>query len=396
MRISPTKFYKDPLLITAVIGLIFAAFAVARGELLQCFIGLGVAAIIFGFNLYLANRPASHIGADAVTSHRRLTRLLDNPALSPPKSCEDVVAAIRAAAGESEQAIADTVDHACQSFHQGQAEEAEIEFRRLTERFPNAAELHFNLGFVYLFENKPAQAVQEFRTALKLKPDPDSCNNLGLALADDHQIEEALAVFREGLQKYPDHIALHINLGGLLLDLGKPEQAERCFQDALKHDPRHFGVCYSLGNVFLEQRKFERAIQSYHDALADKPDHSMTHNNLGVAYMRQNRIDRALVSFEKAVQANPDNLEAQNNLGALCFGQGDLTRAITAFTEVLRIKPDCFEAQFRLGIACMVQGEKEEAVGHFQRFIEIAPPERHQQAAHARRLIRDCGGSAES
>ena len=61
--------------------------------------------------------------------------------------------------------------------------------RRAIELNPSSAEAHHLLGMIYFKEKKPAQAVDAFTYALKLKPAyPDALNDLAEGLSDPGEI----------------------------------------------------------------------------------------------------------------------------------------------------------------------------------------------------------------
>ena len=106
-------------------------------------------------------------------------------------------------------------------------------------------------------------------------------NNLGLALAQKGQVDEAVTHFRKALEIKPDYANAHQNLGVALEGRGQSDAAIAHYQRALELKP-------------------------------DYPD--ITHNNLGSALARRGQLDAAIVHFRKALELRPDYVEARNNL----------------------------------------------------------------------------------
>ncbi len=71
-------------------------------------------------------------------------------------------------------------------------------------------------------------AVQHLRTALTLAPDDtNSLVGLGVAVARQHKLTEAIHTFHKALEQEADNPWAHRNLGGCLLqEQGKAEEAE--------------------------------------------------------------------------------------------------------------------------------------------------------------------------
>ena len=142
-------------------------------------------------------------------------------------------------------------------------------------------------------------------------------NNLGVSLADQGKLDEAIAHYCEALRIKPDYANAHNNLGVALADRGKTD----------------------------------RAIAHYSEALRIQPDYADAHINLGVSLAEQGKVDQAIVHFTEALRIQPDSAKAQNDLGVALASQGKVDQAIAHFTEALRIQPDYADAQKNLGIA---------------------------------------------
>ncbi|MCX7918942.1 MAG: tetratricopeptide repeat protein [bacterium] len=107
-----------------------------------------------------------------------------------------------------------------------------------------------------------------------------ACNNLGLALAEKNQFDEAVKYYRKALELKPDFAYPYNNLGILLLKEGKLDQA----------------------------------IPYFNQALARYPTFTEAMNNLGIALALQGKLLEAKQCFQKVLELNPYNTRAQYNL----------------------------------------------------------------------------------
>jgi Flp pilus assembly protein TadD len=88
--------------------------------------------------------------------------------------------------------------------------------------------------------NRKADAIQQFRRAVRLQPkDWETLYALGEELAFDGQVEEAALRFQQVLQLKPDYPPAHLNLGVALVALQHPDQAVAQFQETLRLDPQN-------------------------------------------------------------------------------------------------------------------------------------------------------------
>jgi tetratricopeptide (TPR) repeat protein len=181
---------------------------------------------------------------------------------------------------------------------QGKPAEAIAEYRTAIRSKPNLAEAHYNLGSALSAQGKPAEAIAEYRTVIQIKPDyADAHHNFGSALSAQGKVAEAIAEYREAIQIKPD--------------------------DALAHN--------SLGNALAAQGKLEEAIAIYRTAIRLKPDLASTYYNLGIALSDQGKVAEAIAEYRAAIRLKPDSAEAHCNLGYLLQQQGRFTEGLREF-----------------------------------------------------------------
>ena len=185
-----------------------------------------------------------------------------------------------------------------------------------------------NLGNLYASKGRLDLAIQQYRTALRLKPDfAEAQNNLGLAYASQGRIDTAIAQYRAAIRLKPDYAGAYNN----------------------------------LGNIYSSQGRLDLAMQQYRTALRLKPDFAEAHYNLGFAYDSQGRIEPAIAQYRAAIKSKPDYAEAYNNLGNLYADKGRLDLAIQQYQAALRLRPDDAEAHFNLGVIYLKSGAIERA-----------------------------------
>ncbi len=92
--------------------------------------------------------------------------------------------------------------------------------------------------------------------------------NLGCALADRGQFDEAIAQYRKALEIEPDHVNAHYNLGLALVERGQVEEAIAHYRKALDINPDYALVHVNLGNALAGRGKLDEAREHYQTALA--------------------------------------------------------------------------------------------------------------------------------
>ncbi|HEX4713338.1 MAG TPA: tetratricopeptide repeat protein, partial [Ktedonobacteraceae bacterium] len=174
---------------------------------------------------------------------------------------------------------------------------------------------HNNLGVALARQGKLPEAIQHFERALQLKPDyAEAYDNLGAALVRQGKLPEAIEQYERALQLKPDYVEACNNLGAVLADQGKVSEAVQYYKRALEVDPSYAEAYYNLGNVLAHQGKLPEAIQHYQRALQVNPDYAEACYNMGVALQGEGKVAEAVQQFEQAIQLKSDYVEALNNL----------------------------------------------------------------------------------
>ena len=140
---------------------------------------------------------------------------------------------------------------------------------------------------------------------------------LGTALAARGQLAEALDDFREALQIRPDYAEPHNNLGIIFAMSGNLDEAVEHFHEALRFRPNYADAHLNLGFALVSQGKLDEAIQQYQEVLRLAPDDAEAHFNLGIALARLGRRDQAMTQFREALRLKPDFAEAGEQLRTL-------------------------------------------------------------------------------
>ena len=163
--------------------------------------------------------------------------------------------------------------------------------------------------------------------------------------------ESSETLWTDTLAKNPDCWIGHNNLGDALLQKGQVNEALEQFQKAVAIKPNYVDACNNLGNALLQKGQVDEAVAQYQKAMAINPSYADARNNLGVVLLHKGQLDEAFDQFQKAMAINPNYADARDNLGVLLIQKGQLDEAITQFQEALRLKPDFSPAQDNLAKA---------------------------------------------
>ena len=172
--------------------------------------------------------------------------------------------------------------------------------------------------------------------------------NLGVALFQKGQVDDAVAQYEKALEIYPNYAVAHYSLGNALLQKGQLDEALTQYQKAVEIDPNDEEAHVNFGNALFQKGQLDEAVAQFQKAVAINPNDAEAHYNLGNALSRRGQLDGAVAQFQKALEIAPDSFATHFNLGVAFFQKGQLDEAITQLQEVLRLKPDYGPAQDNL------------------------------------------------
>jgi len=141
------------------------------------------------------------------------------------------------------------------------------------------------------------------------------------------------------------------NLGFALLQKGQPNEAMAYFQKTLEINPNHAIAHYNLGLVLVQKGQMDEAIEQYQKALEINPNYAVAHNNLGWVLFKKGQVDMAIAQYQNALEINPNSAKAHHNLGIAFLQKGQVDKATAQFQEAIRLNPNDSDAQKNLAIA---------------------------------------------
>jgi spermidine synthase len=142
----------------------------------------------------------------------------------------------------------------------------------------------------------------------------DVHNMLGIALAEKGEFAEAISEFRQALRLEPDSASTHWNMGAALASHGAREEAIEHLRRAVQLDPNNGEARYDLASMLLAARQVEDAAEHFRATLRLIPNSVDAHNSLGIALASQGKLDEAIDQFQQALTLNPQSAEARYNL----------------------------------------------------------------------------------
>ncbi len=163
--------------------------------------------------------------------------------------------------------------------------------------------------------------------------------------------KDSEALFRHALEVTENNYLARLNLGSALDEKGQVDEAIREFQEAIRLKPNYAQAHNNLGVAIVKKGQLDEGIRQYQEAIRLKSDYALAHSNLGIALVRKGQVDEAIREFQEAIRLKPDFVEADYNLGIALVRKGQIDEAIREFQEAIHLKPDFAKAHHELARA---------------------------------------------
>ena len=188
-------------------------------------------------------------------------------------------------------------------------------------------------------------------------------------------LDAYVAIYDQILKLKPDDDVAYNNMGIVLAEQDKLEEAVEAFSKALSINSSNAETYNNLGNALQKQGQFEEAVEAYKKSVSINPDNAETYNNMGTAIKEQGELAEAIEVYKKAIAIKPDYAEAYNFIGVSLEDQGKPKEAIASFNKALSIQPDFAEALENFyGLAVQLLSSSHEVQKNLRYLIGQQPP----------------------
>jgi len=147
-----------------------------------------------------------------------------------------------------------------------------------------ACELN-DYGVQLYYLNEIDQALEIFKDALNKDPDsPEICSNLGVVYTVKGESEKAMDYFKRAVEIDGNRVEFINNKGVLAIFQSDPTEAVALFERAHFRDPQHQSVLYNLGKAYVECKQLKKAMQMFRLILNINPEHKEAADQLRQYY----------------------------------------------------------------------------------------------------------------
>lgn len=251
---------------------------------------------------------------------------------------------------------------------------AEEELTRLIEQGHHSDEAHYYLGRIADEENENEQAIGYYRNVEKGNYFFPALARASELMAEQGELDEALADIREIRKNNPDQDEnfrlLEINL---LLDRDHDERALQAANEALESFPGNVRIRYARAMLLDSMDKPEQAEADLRTIIEEQPDNAVALNALGyILTTRTDRLDEARDYIERALAIDPENPAILDSMGWVLYLQGNTDESLSYLSRAWEAYADP-EVAAHFGEALWQTGNQEQARSIWREGFEQDP-----------------------
>ncbi len=221
-------------------------------------------------------------------------------------------------------------------------------FETATEFLEKALELEyddltaFELASLYFDREEYQKAVLYFKQIDTISPDFEGYEyGYSQALHKEHQVQEALRIAKQGLEKNPFETRLLLAASQFSYELHDASGAENYLLTAKEDAEDTEEILLRLATIYLEQERYEDIL----DLQSDEPENLLTKWMIARSYQEMDDLDTAYEHYQELVGDLKDNPEFLEHYIYLLRELGYFEEAKVNAQAYLKLVPDDVQMQ---------------------------------------------------
>ena len=221
-------------------------------------------------------------------------------------------------------------------------------FETATEFLEKALELEyddltaFELASLYFDQEEYQKAVLYFKQIDTISPDFEGYEyGYSQALHKEHQVQEALSIAKQGLEKNPFETRLLLAASQFSYELHDASGAENYLLTAKEDAEDTEEILLRLATIYLEQERYEDIL----DLQSEEPENLLTKWMIARSYQEMDDLDTAYELYQELVGDLKDNPEFLEHYIYLLRELGYFEEAKVNAQTYLKLVPDDVQMQ---------------------------------------------------
>ncbi len=195
-------------------------------------------------------------------------------------------------------------------------------------------------GNALLAENKPADAIVQYRNAIKADPRFGEAHlQLAEAYARAGDVRRSAQQYIRAADLMPESAEAQLKAGTILLLGNRFDDARSRAEKALAVNPKNIDAQMLLGNAIAGTKDIEGALKEFEEAVEIAPSDSRGYTALGAVQLAKGQASEAERYFRRAIEVQPQAVPARLALANFLWSSNRRPEAEAAFADALKIEP---------------------------------------------------------
>jgi tetratricopeptide (TPR) repeat protein len=152
--------------------------------------------------------------------------------------------------------------------------------------------------------------------------------NLAMALAGSRRAADAIGLWRELAEEYPDEEGFKVQLALALVRLGWRDDGLEVIDSMSEPVRNSVVVQLVLAALEMDRKNVQQAVDRVEQALTQRPKTRLILNQAADIFLRANELDKAEAAFREALAVTEDNPVAHEGLARICLRRDDPAKAV--------------------------------------------------------------------
>ncbi|WP_239254536.1 tetratricopeptide repeat protein [Listeria ilorinensis] len=162
---------------------------------------------------------------------------------------------------------------------------------------------------------------------------------LAKSYQENGQMEEALAIFEEGLKQDEFNKELYLEAGKLAESMGKNQQAEAHYRQAIVLDEEYIEAILALDKRLILDGDYEGVIELSETLGEEQITEPQIFWDLSVAYQETEQYNKAKANYERAYPSFINQPDFLRDYGLFLREEGEIGKATEILTKYLQFEP---------------------------------------------------------
>lgn len=163
-------------------------------------------------------------------------------------------------------------------------------------------------GAAYFSKGNYWMAIDEFKKSIELLPSHyKSHSNLGYAYLYANKPDEALECFKKALSLNPDCLEAMRGIGTAYLNLGKYNEAASYLEKSISMEPNTIPPYMALGDIYSKQGRHKDSIPLYEKVIANNPSFLRAYTQIAFSYSMIGDFENGYKYMKKAQGLSPND-----------------------------------------------------------------------------------------